>query len=156
MPAIPESRRRGFFIWLASSSSTRRDASFTAARNQVLQHLLVLAGEDVRFNAYVHDLFLAVHLHRDPCRRRPRLPPSRNSPAAAGLPAVCRNRDSICWRALTSIRIPLGFVSLRKFFLRSAAAWTAPSDRARTAHATLACRTPRSPPTRLPLQLPPV
>src|SRR5216683_6740864 len=33
--------------------------------NQILQHLLVLAGENVRFNADVHDLLLAVHLYRD-------------------------------------------------------------------------------------------
>src|SRR5229473_4864799 len=33
--------------------------------HQVLQHLLVLARENIRLNADVHNLFLAVHLHRD-------------------------------------------------------------------------------------------
>src|SRR5258707_5887885 len=33
--------------------------------DQILQHLLILARENVRLDADVHDLFLAVHLHRD-------------------------------------------------------------------------------------------
>src|SRR5216683_291757 len=33
--------------------------------NQILQHLLVFAREYVRLDAHVHNLFLAVHLHRD-------------------------------------------------------------------------------------------
>src|SRR5258707_830235 len=33
--------------------------------NQILQHFLILACENVRLDANVHDLFLAVHLHRD-------------------------------------------------------------------------------------------
>src|SRR6266404_6034099 len=33
--------------------------------HQVLQHLVVLAGENLRLDTHVHDLLLAVHLHGD-------------------------------------------------------------------------------------------
>src|SRR5260370_22931049 len=33
--------------------------------NQILQHLLVFARKDVRLDAHVHNLLLAVHLYRD-------------------------------------------------------------------------------------------
>ena len=63
-PDNPGSPPAKLFIWFASSSSTRRDASFTAARNKILQHFLVFAGKHLGFDLHIQHLFLTIHLSR--------------------------------------------------------------------------------------------
>src|SRR6266704_1375735 len=121
MPAIPGMPPARFFIWLASSSSTRRDTSFTAARIKscsISWSLLAKTSGSMRMSTICFWPFIFTVT----------MPPPAEASTATEFTCrcrsscTCRSRESICWIALTSIRIPLGAASLRRSFLQSEAA----------------------------------
>jgi len=113
MPAIPGIPPARFFIWLASSSSTRFATLHSPPLEPSLQHLLVLAGEDVGSCVCPRSV-LAVSSSPVTMRRRPRLPRHGIHLPLQVFLQLPESRQHLLESA-DFIRFS-GFVSLRKFF----------------------------------------